>query len=230
MLEVVVIDPGLSDNTGKIAKDHFAVTFNASAAKPPPVKKNVSYRKLRSIDVESFKSDILTSEVFKLPECRDVENLVSVYNNELSVLIDKHAPLRSKTITLRPSCPWFTEELHDAKHLKRKLERKWQSTRLTIDHSVYRNQCAIVNKTLKKARIDYYSEKVESSERDQKSLFKITKHLLDGPSEVALPSDKKPKELVQGFSDFFIYKVETIINGIASQDQCQSTNIGSEYL
>ena len=70
----------------------------------------------------------------------DAEKLVDIYNDELSLLLDKHAPLLKKTIVLRPSCPWYTDELHSKKHLKRKLERKWKTTKLTVDHEIYRKQ------------------------------------------------------------------------------------------
>lgn len=214
---IQVSDPGLSDNSGKVSRDHFAVTFNAVAAKPAPIRKTVSFRKLRSIDTDSFKRDIASLEILgNKTQCNDIEELVSGYTNELSSLIDKHAPLRTKTITLRPTCPWYTEELHEAKHLKRKLERRWQNTKLSVDHQIYRNQCAVVNKMLEKARLSYYSDKVSDCDRDQKGLHKITKHLLEGPSEVVLPSGKCSEELAQDFSDFFINKIEVIRNDIGS--------------
>ena len=216
--DVIITDPGLSDNSGKTAKDHFAVVFNAKAAKPAPIRKTVSYRKYKSIDLESFKADIMKSDLLgQITEFSDADDLVDAYKTEMSDLIDKYAPLRTKCITLRPSCPWYTEDLHNAKHLKRKLERKWQKTRLTVDHEIYREQCAIVNKLLKQARVDYYSDKVLSCGSDHKSLFKVTKHLMNGPTEVALPSGKSSDELAQGFSDFFISKIETIRHDIAQQ-------------
>ena len=36
---VEITDPGLSDDSGKVTRDHFAVTFKAAAAKPEPVRK-----------------------------------------------------------------------------------------------------------------------------------------------------------------------------------------------
>ena len=65
---------------------------------------------------------------------------------------------------------------------------------------------------LKQAKIDYYSDKVSSCGRDQKSLHKITKHLLQVSSETILPSGKASNELAQGFSDFFIDKIQGIRN------------------
>jgi hypothetical protein len=35
-------------------------------SKPPPVRKTVTYRKLKSIDVKEFKTDILTSDILKV--------------------------------------------------------------------------------------------------------------------------------------------------------------------
>ena len=72
-----------------------------------------------------------------------------------------------------------------------------------------------MNKMLKKARVELYSDKVTSCGRDQKSMHKITKHLLDGPSEIALPSGKASDELAQDFNDFFINKVKGIRTDIS---------------
>ena len=41
-----------------------------------------------------------------------------------------------------------------------------------------------MNKMLKQAKIDYYSDKVSSCGNDQKSLHKITKHLLQGSTGI----------------------------------------------
>jgi len=214
VFNVVVTDPGLSVSSGNISKDHYAVIFNARASKPAPVRKTVTFRKLREINIEKFKQDITESEI-QFENIHDPETLVQTYDTKLSALVDKHAPLRTKSITLRPTCPWYTDELHEAKHIKRNLERKWLKSRLTIDHEIYRNHCAKMNKMLKKARVDFYSDKVTSCGRDQKSMHKITKHLLDGPSEIALPSGKASDELAQDFNDFFINKVKGIRKDIS---------------
>ena len=223
---VEVNDPGLSDNSGKVARDHLAVTFSVKAARPAPIRKTVSFRKIRSISIESFKTDIQTSQTLAdALNCTDLDELTNVYMDELSALVEKHAPLRTKTITLRSSNPWFTEELHDAKHLKRKLERQWRTTKLTIHHEIYRNQCALTNKLLKQARLSYYSDKVESCGRDQKSLFKVTKHLLGDSNETRLPSSQSPKALAQTFSDFFISKIETIRSDISSKNTTNEAHV-----
>ena len=63
----------------------------------------------------------------------------------------------------------------------------------------------------------YYSEKISLCERDSKNLFKVAKHLLEGPNEGVLPVDKTSTDLAQDFSDFFIKNIETIRNKITSK-------------
>ena len=51
----------------------------------------------------------------------NVDGLVTAFTNGLTSLIDKHAPLRTRPNTERPDCPWYTDTLHEAKHLRWKL-------------------------------------------------------------------------------------------------------------
>ena len=161
---------------------------------------------------------MLDSEPLKtIMKTEDIDEQVSIYTQELTDLVDKHAPERTKTITLRPTSPWYTQELHDAKHLKRKLENKWQKTKLTVDHEIYREQCAEYNKLLQRCKSAYYTEKVESCQNDSKSLFRITKNLLGTDSEAKLPKNDSSSQLAQDFSDFFINKIEKIRTDISSE-------------
>ena len=118
-----------------MAKDHFPV-FKTTLAKPPPVQKTVTFRKLRSINVGAFRQDIRDSPTLNRTN-GTAEDLANGYSDTLKFLINKHAPLRRKNIVLRPQCPWYNEDLHEAKHVRRKLERKWRKSRLTIDHQIY---------------------------------------------------------------------------------------------
>ena len=53
---------GFLTNLEKATYNHFAVFFfNLHAAKPYPVRKTVSFRKFRAINIESFKQDIAIS-------------------------------------------------------------------------------------------------------------------------------------------------------------------------
>ena len=55
--DVEVTDPRLCDHLGRISPDHFTVNFTVAIIRPAPIPKTVSFRKLRSIDVETFQRE-----------------------------------------------------------------------------------------------------------------------------------------------------------------------------
>ena len=60
-------------------------------------------------------------------------DLVSCYGSTMTSLLDKHAPLQKKTITVRPRVPWFNNEIEEAKRLRRRNEKIWRMTGLESD-------------------------------------------------------------------------------------------------
>ena len=60
----------------------------------------MQYR-LNAIDVDKFKRDITDSTILH-PFSGSVDELANAYNNGLHSLVDKHAPLCTKGIVLRP--------------------------------------------------------------------------------------------------------------------------------
>ena len=41
----------------------------------------------------------------------DISVVAHDYNKLLSDLLDKHAPLKTRFITLRPAAPWYTDDI-----------------------------------------------------------------------------------------------------------------------
>jgi hypothetical protein len=94
---IVITDPGLPDNNGKTSRDHFAIVFNARAATSAPVRKNVQFRRLKSINISELRRDIESSTIVQRASIiPDIDKLVDVYNSELESILDKHAPLGTK--------------------------------------------------------------------------------------------------------------------------------------
>jgi hypothetical protein len=198
--------------------DHSAVCFNLCTEKPPNLMKNVKYRKLRSINTETFKFDLANSSLQNHEKnmTETIDELVNKYNTTLLKVVDDHAPVQHKTITLRPNAPWYTEELREAKHERRRRERLWRKSRLEIDHQFYKEQCNIVKSMLKKAKCQYYSSKIMECANDQKALFKIINKLLHRKDQSALPSFSSPGELANRFAHFFSDKIVQIRENLTS--------------
>jgi len=138
------------------------------------------------------------------------------YNTTLSRLVNIHAPLLKKTITLRPHAPRYTDELRQAKRKRCQCERKWIHTQLEAHRQIYREQCGFVNKLLPTARKDYYEDKILKCGRDQKSIYKVTTQLLGKSKSSLLPRHGSNSELAEQFNDFFNNKIITIGNSLVS--------------
>ena len=206
---VSVLDIGLSTNTGKTVNDHYAIIFTLNHSIMEPNQAEITYRKFRDINIESFKADIRLS-TFLNDTTGSADDLISHYMAGLSRIIDMHAPLLHKTITLRPHAPWYTEEIRDAKQLRRKLERRWRENKLKQDQIAYRTQCAAVAMKLHAAKTTYYSNKIAECKGDVKALYKITDKLLNCHHRPKLPSTDNTEHLPTQFLNFFEEKITNI--------------------
>ena len=93
-----------------IISDHFAIHCKLNSDRPPNPGKTVSYRKLRSVNTDAFRQDILSSELLSTNSSY-LTSLCSRHDDVISAIVDKHAPLVTKTITVRPNSPWYTDDM-----------------------------------------------------------------------------------------------------------------------
>ena len=210
-----VFDPALCNQHGHISGDHFAIQFGINLNKPARTRKEVSFRRIRNISVQDFANDIKECPALNNTSM-PLEELVDAYNTNLKALMDKHAPLCTKVITLRPNAPWYSDELREAKHEKRRCERTWRRTGLTVHQQLYKDQCRHVNKLLHVTKQDYFIEQIMECGRDQKKLYSLTRKLLGNTGNSILPSHISPSDLGEKFSQYFHSKISTIRGNISA--------------
>ena len=76
--------------------DHYAVFCDIHSINRLHIPNNsVSYRKTKSIDIESFKNDIATTNISPIGNM-SIEELVVNYNRVFSNTLDQHAPVITK--------------------------------------------------------------------------------------------------------------------------------------
>jgi exonuclease III len=71
-----------------LISDHHAIHIDLSCTKPHPIRKTVTYRSTKDIDVPGFKKDILESALYK-NAAKDVDDKVKQYEDILHSLFDK---------------------------------------------------------------------------------------------------------------------------------------------
>ena len=109
--------------------DHCTVLSELTLRMPATTVGEICYRKTKATDIESFKDDLRESRLCQNPP-DEIADLVSCYGSAMTSLLDKHAPLQEKTITVRPRVPWFNNKIKEAKRLRRRYERIWRRTGL----------------------------------------------------------------------------------------------------
>ena len=100
-LDALVQTPPISDS---FLSDHCTVLSERTLRMPATTVKEVCYRKTKAIDIEAFKDDLRKSRLCQDPPVV-LTDLVSCYGSTMTSLLDKHAPLQKKTITVRPRVP-----------------------------------------------------------------------------------------------------------------------------
>ena len=139
-----------------------------------------------------------------------VNELVNRYSLGLRALLDKHAHIIHRVVTVRRHAPWYTESLRDAKRCRMRFERVWRYSKKEAHLIAYRQQFRSVSIQLTEANRYYYSTKIEASNNDQKSLFDIIKKLLVNQQAATLPTHETNIELVNLFSKYVNDKIDTL--------------------
>ena len=183
----------------------------------------------RSIDKEAFRDDIAASELAAISPIvavtGDATELFDKYNAVVSAIVDKHAPLQSGRVAVRPLVPWFSDALADAKRERRRMERKWRHTPLQINRDIYKTQCAHVKHMIKAAKSDYFVSELEQCKGDTRRLYRLLNGLLQRGKSSSPPSNKDPQLLASRFAQAFNTKVETIRLTLGDQSMsCYSSD------
>ena len=189
--------------------DHFAIHCKLNSYRPPNPRKQCTYRKLCSVNTDAFRQDILSSELLST-NSSDLNSLCSRYDDVISAIVDKHAPLVTKTITVGPNSAWYTDDIGVEKSTRRRFERPALSSKLpehrqNIAWHMLLNAGLVLN-----AKTKYYSNLISESSSNSKALFQTIDQLLHRKPETRLPYAPSPLHLANQFGDLFLLKISNI--------------------
>ena len=106
---------------GSQISDHYVVNCDISLRKPKPVPNTISFRKIKQIKIEAFKKDILDSDLYRAHNSLDLQSVVELYESSLSQILDKHAPVITKTIRDQGRGPWYDNAVREARKRRAQL-------------------------------------------------------------------------------------------------------------
>ena len=97
-------------------------------------------------------------------------------------------PLKTKTVKVRPTVPWYNDEIKAAKRLRRKAERTWRRTRSLSDLNIFKPYRNRVTYLMNQARQTFYTKFIDENSIDHKWLFRATKQLLGTKDKLSFPN------------------------------------------
>ena len=106
------------------------------------------------------------------------------------------------------------EEFRSSRRKRRKLEKKWRSSKSEEDRLEYVNQRQICAEMSRKKQNQHYSKVVEEAGNDQKTLFQVANTLLDKGGIRKLPEHTDALQLANEFNDFYLNKIKKIRESI----------------
>ena len=193
--------------------DHVSILCDLALQKPTALKQEITFRRLRNIDLLSFNHDLLQALV--TVDVHQVnETLLAKANSAFESILDKHAPVIKHKFTVRPKQPWFSPSIVQAKRKKRCCERRWQKTKLEVHHHIFKNARNPYNVALTKAKQHYYSKLVHDNEDNQSASFSIVKTLLNQKKSTSVSEVTETEESISTaelFSKFFVKKIVNIV-------------------
>jgi hypothetical protein len=196
--------------------DHYAIFGHIAIAKPPPNTRLVTTRNLRAVNIETLRADI-TELIAGVKSDLDVQSLANIYEDGLKRVLDRQAPLVTRRVRIRPSAPWLTSQVRDARRKRRRAERLWKKTKLTIHRDMFVDARNKASHSVFLAKRDYYSDKIDSPVFNTKQLFNVSNELLKKGKSSCLPSNIPSADLPFQFSKFFSDKIKNLRDDLDSR-------------
>ena len=196
---VLPVDPPL-------LSDHAFVVADCSCPLPPYTTLTAcrQVRNWRGLDVDAFDADLQQSKLFQAPPL-DPQTAFRCYDQTLRHLLDQHAPLITKRVSLRQSVEWYDSECHAMKRTTRRLERQYRRQRSADTLSAWRTQFKAQRKLFQAKFSSYWLSAIDACRRNPRALWKTVNNLLQPPSQSA--TDKLSAD---DFAKFFVDKVAKI--------------------
>ena len=187
--------------------DHYALLTAIQLPKKPRMPRITKFiRRLKSIDLHSFKADLLRTDVFCSPSS-DASMFADQLCSSLTNTLDKHAPLIKITVPTRKSNPWFTEEIRSAKRLRSHLETIFRKTHLSNDFSAFKAQAKKVSKLISSSKSKFFRSTISKLRDQPRNLWSTLNSLLDRKPNATLPTHSSPSGIAQAFIEFFNNKI-----------------------
>ena len=217
-LDLIITLKDLQINVDKFESalsDHFLLNSCYPLSLPRTYTTTINYRPLHKIDSIKFEEDV-RSLLFQPPIDINFQTAVEWYNNSMSSIVNKIAPIKVKQIKVKPNAPWFDSEYKLLRRKRRAAERKFRKSRLDVHKEELVCLRKLTTSTAEEKKKQHFSNKLENC--TPKIFFETTNLLLDNQNDSVLPSGSD-LHVANSFMEFFNIKITKIRNSFVSAVQ-----------
>ena len=208
--------------------DHYSVIFRLLSASPVSARAVKQLRDFRGIDFARLETD-LSSRLAFVDTTLDVNTMVGQYEHAVLSTIDLHAPLTVRMKACRRKEPWYNDDIHGARALRRANEKRWRTTKLEVHRQIFVEHRTAVNNMIKRAKRAHYESVLSSL--DQRTCFRVVNTLLKPPGTI-LPESSNTEALCNDFATYFAEKTRGIRMQIrtmlTNDEECSDYGIDSD--
>ena len=211
---------------GHTFADHSLVQATIGIQKHIPLDKSVTYRKFKNINELQFSRD-LNDHLTECATHEELEAKIDCYNRVILATLDKHAPQKTKLVKVSHKQPWFMDRIKDEIRVRQKKELSWIKDPNDYTYQAFYNQRRYYSNLIKSAQRQLFTGKITENCSNYKEIFRITNKLLGREDELPLPPAEDLITQANEFNDFFIGKIEKIMQDLAPSSTTATLN---EYL
>lgn len=232
LLDYIIINSAYSDTFMTInnidsdfPSDHNPLFTKIILESPKMKVKDYVQQEIRnftSLDYDLFRSELLNSALGSIDnlEQSNQDTYVDLYNRTITDLISNLCPKMVIRVRKDKSKRWFNKALQQLKQEKRRAERAYKKS----PHST--NLCNAFKKAknrytngIKKARTEFFSNKLIQFKNDPKNLHNTLKELTGHKKECVIPTHNTKNVIADSMANFYVEKVEKIRNKIILDNQ-----------
>ena len=152
---------------GAVEKDHKVITT----------------RSMKNFDKDAFLADVADiCWEHGLDETDDVNVLVTQWSTLFSLIIDKHAPIKTLRVSER-YCPWVNDDLKKLIRSRDKLKKAAVKSKSLLLMSSYRHIRNKINKQNSELKRQYFSERLAQAKGNMKESWKTINQVLNKRSK-----------------------------------------------
>ena len=155
----------------------------------------------------------------------NLNELVHCYNTTLTNFLNKHTPLKTKTVQSHSSPPWFNSSLSKLKSIRRHLERLWSHTHSAADFKLLRSATNRYHAAVIRSKKASNSALISSNISQPKNLWRSVNTILHRQSAALFPTLFPTTSLPSMFATFFSDKIHKLRFNLLSDPSHVSPHI-----